>query len=464
MSDWLGRYRIVRPLGEGGMGRVFLGEAAGPSGFHRRVVIKLVKDTLDPALAQALTDEARLAAKLVHRNIVPVLDFEEANGQRLVILEHVDGIDLGHLLSARRKLPWQIAVYVASEVAAGLDYAHRKTDDAGRPLGVVHRDVSPANILLSWEGEVKLTDFGVAQLARTVGGGLAGKRGYMAPEQARGEAVDARADLFALGAVLYEAVAGEPLGRGALAFDPPKDGGAGRALSGAPPKDGGAGGALSGAPSALVAVVARATAADAAARFASAAAMREALLHVGELAADPPRQLAAFLAEGRADRALGSDALYRAVLGGGRPPTRVRRDEPAPPHRRRAWWILGTSALATIALALAGWRIARKRPASPPPAIASAPGAPQASPPPESPPEHGHAAPRGRATLSINSIPWATIYVDGHPYGHTPRVNLPVAAGRHHLRLVTRDGDVRARVVDLPAGAARTVTVNFADP
>src|SRR5205085_1855956 len=157
---------------------VLLAEVAGAGGFARRVVLKVVRDELDESLKQALLEEARVTATLVHRNIVPVLDLHESGEQRLVVLEYIDGMDVRQLLAKVGPLPWPLAAFVGGEVAAALDYAHRRQ--------IIHRDVSPANILVSWEGEVKLGDFGVAKVVGGPGAGrmgptqgLKGKLGYM---------------------------------------------------------------------------------------------------------------------------------------------------------------------------------------------------------------------------------------------------------------------------------------------
>ncbi|MGZ3408540.1 MAG: serine/threonine-protein kinase, partial [Polyangia bacterium] len=218
-GEYIGRYRIVRPLGEGGMGRILLAEVAGAGGFARRVVLKLVRDELDESLKQSLLDEARVTATLVHRNIVPVLDLQESGAQRLVVLEHIDGMDLRQLLERTPLVNWPLAAFIGGEVAAALDYAHRRQ--------IIHRDVSPANILVSWEGEVKLSDFGVAKVVggpgRVIGPthGLKGNLGYMAREQMRAQAIDALADVYALGVVLYELLTGRNPMRNGPVVPPP---------------------------------------------------------------------------------------------------------------------------------------------------------------------------------------------------------------------------------------------------
>jgi serine/threonine-protein kinase len=476
VAEFIGRYRILRPLGEGGMGRLFLGEVAGASGFSRRVVVKIVKDELDAGLKQALLDEARLVASLVHRNIVPVLDLEESGEQRVVIMEHVDGMDLRQLLERRGKLPWPLAVFIVSEVVAGLDYAHRKADPAGRPLAIVHRDVSPANILLSWEGEVKLTDFGVAKFARSGDGsmgGLKGNLGYMAPEQARGEFLDARADLFALGVVLYESLTGKN------PFRMKSD-----LLTLAQLREGKVPPLGRDVPEPLRQLVARATAADARERFANAAAMREALVTLPGQPADPARQLAQFVGDSRAQKTLQPDALLEAVLGGGRPVTVQKPldtvedlSEPDTQPRgpvassstgglRRV--LLAFSVLLVVAVMFeAALLVARRRqtpPPNPTPPPVAAPAPPKVEPEEARPVRPERPRPPARGTLSVNAVPWANIFLDGRSLGHTPRLNLSVDAGRHQLRLVTSRGDTRSQSIEVAAGKETRVSVNFARP
>jgi serine/threonine protein kinase len=210
------RYRIVRALKTGGMAEVLEAQVVGAAGFERRVALKRLKPELaeDPALARAFVDEARIAAQLHHAGIVAVLDFGLMDGDvAFQALELVEGIDVAALIAGAKALPAAIALHVASELAHALDYAHHAKNAAGQPMRIVHRDVSPHNILLSWTGDVKLADFGIASaLARaekTRAGVVKGKPRYMAPEHARGDPVDHRADVFSLGCVLHEMLAGE---------------------------------------------------------------------------------------------------------------------------------------------------------------------------------------------------------------------------------------------------------------
>lgn len=214
-----GKYQLLELLARGGMAEVFKAKSHGVEGFEKILVIKRILPELSsqPAFVDMFIGEAKISVSLTHANIVQVFDLGRADDQYFIAMEHVAGCDLSTLLAkahaAGRALPQEIAVYVASELAKGLDYAHRRKDGNLRPLGIVHRDVSPGNVLVSFEGEVKLTDFGIAKARSTLRetteeGVLKGKYAYMSPEQARAERVDARTDLFALGVVLFECLAG----------------------------------------------------------------------------------------------------------------------------------------------------------------------------------------------------------------------------------------------------------------
>jgi serine/threonine protein kinase/TolB-like protein len=221
-----GRYRLLEKLGEGGMAAVYRAVLVGPEGFERQVALKraLRPLALEDHLLKLLILEARLAGRLHHPAIVPVIDVDEVDGEYFLAMEYIDGFDLGRVLARcrdlKRPLPPALAVHIAAELAGALAYAHALPDDDGHPLNVVHRDVSPSNIMLSRLGEVKLTDFGIAKLGnaprdeRTRTGTLKGKIGYMSPEQASGAVVDKRSDIFSLGIVLWECLTLERLFHG----------------------------------------------------------------------------------------------------------------------------------------------------------------------------------------------------------------------------------------------------------
>jgi serine/threonine-protein kinase len=207
----LGRYRIDELLARGGMGEVYLGRIEGAHGFARPVVIKVIRTELlaNERVALMFVDEARIAAGLHHRNIVQILDFDLFDGGAYLVTEHIDGCDLRTLLHHLRAAPrYELAVTILAELATGLDAAHETRDAEGAPLGLVHRDVSPSNVLLGVHGEIKVTDFGVAKARsrtyHTVSGSIKGKAPYMAPEQILGEPLDRRADVFSLGVLLFE--------------------------------------------------------------------------------------------------------------------------------------------------------------------------------------------------------------------------------------------------------------------
>jgi serine/threonine protein kinase len=212
-----GRYRVLRTIGQGGMAEVLEALAIGESGFKRRVAIKRIRpDKIAPELVKMFLDEARISSQLHHANIVSVLDYGIADAAPFQVLELIDGSDTHKLMlrgaELARPLPSDLAVHVATEVAHALAYAHEARDLEGRQLHIVHRDVSRVNILISWAGDVKLSDFGIAVAAvraqTTLPGMVKGNRQYMAPEQAIGGDVDRRADIFALGCVLHALLVG----------------------------------------------------------------------------------------------------------------------------------------------------------------------------------------------------------------------------------------------------------------
>ena len=211
------RYRLTRSIARGGMAEVFDATILGGGGFSRRVAIKRLRPELavDPVFVEAFVSEARLVSQLHHANIVTVFDFGTMDGLPFQALEFVDGVDLLGLEAAAKKQgltpPPELWLAAIAEVAHALDYAHRATDEAGHPLAIVHRDVTPGNVLVSWSGDVKLGDFGVASSSarkhRTQVGVVMGKLAYLAPEQINGTGVDARTDVFALGCVLHRMLA-----------------------------------------------------------------------------------------------------------------------------------------------------------------------------------------------------------------------------------------------------------------
>jgi len=215
------RYRVIKRLEAGGMAEVYLGEAQGLQDFKKRVAIKRVLPHLakNESFIQMFLDEARLSAKLSHANIVTVFDISARDDTYFLIMEFVDGANLKRILESLqrrgRTFPLSEAIYVCAEACSGLQYAHELADENGKKLGIVHRDISPPNIMITNSGEVKVADFGLAkagtQLSQTDPGVVKGKFSYLSPEAASGLEVDARADIFSLGIVLWEMLSGRRL-------------------------------------------------------------------------------------------------------------------------------------------------------------------------------------------------------------------------------------------------------------
>ena len=212
----LGRYQVIRRLALGGMAELYLVRQLGEAGYEKVVALKRVLPHLaeDPEFVEMFLNEARLAAGLNHSAIAQVMDFGTEAGEHYMTLEYVHGRSVFQLLrESGRALPRAVALTVAHEVAGALHYAHERCGADGRPLGLVHRDVSPSNILVSYDGDVKLVDFGIAKATAhshaTQTAAIKGKIAYMAPEQLRGETLDRRTDVFALCVVLYEMLLGK---------------------------------------------------------------------------------------------------------------------------------------------------------------------------------------------------------------------------------------------------------------
>jgi serine/threonine-protein kinase len=245
-----GRYTLFDFIGRGGMAEIYLARQKTEFSGVRLCVVKQILPELAgaPKFSEMLVHEAKLAARLSHANVVQVFDLGREEGRLFIAMEYVEGYDLNEVLRrcARQRvaLPFELGVHVVREALRGLDYAHRRTDDDHSPLGIVHRDVSPSNLLLSFHGEVKVCDFGIARamfpsplLAPTgrvassellagapgVDEAIKGKAGYMSPEHARGEELDGRSDVFATGVVLWELAAGRRMHRAAATAEDPLD-------------------------------------------------------------------------------------------------------------------------------------------------------------------------------------------------------------------------------------------------
>ncbi|MGN6108213.1 MAG: serine/threonine protein kinase, partial [Kofleriaceae bacterium] len=210
----LGKYEILTPLAAGGMARIYIARTTGIGSFERHVVLKLImpERANDQTAVQMFLDEARLAASLNHQNVAQVFEVGEDGGTHYLAMEYVHGQDLRALLAKAggqgTRVPLELSLTIVAGAAAGLHHAHERRGPDGVPLGIVHRDVSPSNLMIGYDGAVKLLDFGIAKAAirsvETQSGIIKGKFAYMAPEQCRGRDVDRRSDVFSLGIILYE--------------------------------------------------------------------------------------------------------------------------------------------------------------------------------------------------------------------------------------------------------------------
>ena len=275
----VGKYELVQLLGSGGMAEVWRATVRGAAGFRKEVALKMIRREWaeDSQFVSMFVDEARLSAQLTHPNLVATLDFGRSAGLYYLALEMVEGATLRsclhHLERQGRRLDRGLGLYVIAEVAAGLDYAHRAIDPEGRPLHLIHRDVNPANVLISLHGEVKLSDFGIAKAAgraaQTEAGSLKGKIPYMSPEQAWGRPLDARSDIYALGLMLQELLTGKRALDGSNEIELLERARAGEVLPPGPE-----------VPPELQAILARALAREPEARYPTAGALRQEVLAV----------------------------------------------------------------------------------------------------------------------------------------------------------------------------------------
>lgn len=490
-----GKYEIRDRLAKGGMAEVYVAVLRGAAGFEKRVALKRILPGLDNIgeFKEMFAREARLVARLSHSNVVQVHDFDEVEGLGFYIaMELVEGCDLAALwrsvLEQGQLLPVSLSVRIVLEVAAALAHAHELVDGGGgRGLGLVHRDISPQNVLLSRDGAVKLTDFGIAKAfdaasaEGTRSGVLKGKFAYMSPEQARGEPLDGRSDLFSLGVVLWELLCGERLFREADDLATLQ---AVRRKTVPPPSS-----VNPEVSAALDAVVLRALERDIGARYQSAAELIEALeqlagAHAGArgraaigraVRGEPERQSpldTSFSDEPVNAAPAGAETRLRASSGPAASTTKPNRAH----GRGPLLWLL----LAGLGVAVAFGVIELVTPEEPklpaPQAammaaitedlMAPRPQPPVLEPPPEPiarvKPAFTRAKPAAarpkRPTaaigiLSINVVPWGSVWVDGKELRDAPIQGLELTPGIHrvraeHPRLGRREKEIRVRPGD----------------
>ncbi|MHB1845844.1 MAG: protein kinase domain-containing protein [Deltaproteobacteria bacterium] len=503
----VGRYTLLGKIANGGMAEVFLARQDGLQGFSKIVVIKKIHPHLagDQAFIQMFFDEARLAARINHPNVVTILELgEDPSSQTFYIaMEHIDGCNLKRLAHTvaqkKQRIPHAFCARIVADACAGLDFAHEIKGDDRKPLGIVHRDVSPENVIVTYSGQVKVVDFGIAKASAVEGstrtGQLKGKLAYMPPEQLMGQPLDRRADVWALGVTLYWMCSGRRPFRGqsegelvqqTLNVEPPP-------LSELVP----------GLPQELGRIVGKTLAKDRSARYdgcrslrqdlerwiavagqpASTAALGDYMNEQFPESTDPDRDLIRALLSGeiahqmtpsQTDFGQTSSSRRRlAQLAGG------EQTAAGSPRSLRARWVPATIALGAIAAVTLVGALLLRRPVAPvvsgparlavaPVALAQAASAPAPAalpPPPPVPtpqatshPHHHHVGSRTSSRspsasspnppvspgrLALRVLPWAAIYLDGERVGTTPCQPLVVAAGHHALRLV--NDEIHAR-------------------
>jgi len=401
----IGDYEILERIGGGGMAEVFLGRKTGTSGFEKRVAIKRILPHLagEQAFVRMLIDEARIAAGFNHSNIIQIYELGEMDGSPFIVMEWIRGVSLLQIHRQLRQLerripPPSAAALLVSAVCAALDYAHSRRDNDGRPLQIIHRDVSPSNVLVSHEGDVKLIDFGIAKAAQrlymTKTGTVKGKQGYIAPEQLMGRPVDHRADLFAAGVVLYELLTGTNPFHAANELEALERARIGKV---APPSS-----VASGVPPALEQICLKALSVNPDRRYQRASEMEQAL---DQYLQDDPF--------GRLDLAAWIQTLFHVapVPGPNQPTHLVPPDSRRSPARRETIVQLFEEVRASLF-----------------------------------------------ATLNIRADhPGARVLLDGTQVGHTP-LELAVPAGRHEVELRSVDWTRGATIrVELKPGERRSL-------
>lgn len=519
-------YQVLDQLSSGGMGEVLLARRRGAHGFEKLVALKTIRRDLRARqdLRTMFLDEANLMARLAHPAIAQVHDFGEESGTLYLAMEYVAGLSFAEVMThSGGPLPFSVAARMVADACRGLHAAHEATDAAGRPLGVVHRDVSPQNLILTFEGCVKILDFGIAwrrdrEAPATEFGSLKGKPAYMAPEQTEGGSLDRRADLFAVGVVLYELLTGERLFSGDTIFQVVH---AVHHQPIVPPSE-----RVGHIPHDLDAVVLRALTREPGQRFETAAAMAAALeeipaVHTGEtlecfvdrVLGTERRQHQGYLQSvlddgGRSQRlgrpvglATGSAAFVTPAMAA----TPVTRDERAPAKASPSWWRQHryqslVAATVTTGLVLAGavWFWPPVTTTTAKPSVVSPPVSPPLPPVAEVPPSAGPAidpvpahtveapaempktvaatrrkptphprtkgaaatAPTTYGFVRVTAEPFANVRIDGVLVGPTPLMRHSLPVGSHEIELLSPDSGALLRRETIRITAERLVTVH----
>ena len=476
VPEQLGRYRILRRLAQGGMAEILLAEAADLPEVRRVVVLK----RLLPGLAQddssraLFLNEARIMASLNHPNVVQVLEVFRSDDELFIAMEHLDGETLGGFVDANevaaRRIPLEESLYIIAQVLAGLDYVHERRDSDGQPMQLIHRDISRRNVLLTYDGGVKVIDFGIARRANVLGATAAGiVRGtiaYMSPEQARGLHLDRRCDLFAVGTLLYELAVGAEAYSGDSDFDVLK-----QIIEGPIPDPTRV---VAGFPPVLHEVIARAQQKKPADRFQTAAQMLAAVenaaaalgLPLSATTLKPTMQslfrehIEAWGVLRRDDGAHRDKALATLTASGGLAFAEEAAVAVAPtelaarPPSRKAPIVLGLLAAAALSGGLAWWSGGRHSTPTPaavdmaldrdgavPRDAAQPPDAALVFVPQPIANKHRQHEAHGKGQLVLEAHPWCDVTIDGSSLGPTPLV-VPLPSGVHKVHLRNREFDI----------------------
>jgi serine/threonine protein kinase len=439
----IGRYSLVAKIAVGGMAEIWLARQAGPRGFEKVVVIKKVLEafTHDPEFVEMFLDEARIAAQLNHPGIVQIYDLGEEAGSYFIAMEYIPGENLAAVVRAGNKaakpLPLHLGMRMMSGAADALAHAHTKTGLNGKPLDVVHRDVSPQNLIITYDGVLKIVDFGIAKAttraSHTIGNQLKGKLSYLSPEQARGQPVDARSDIFALGILLFEVATRTRL----FHFEEPLK--ALKEIGGEEPLPT-ARGRNPEVPEALDAIISRALSRDVKARYQTARELQQALEEWLRTWPQPSgtTDVAGYMQELFAERMAQRAQLFEQALHGDLTPSRFppnimtgsRRSMPGgtvierPPARAKRPRVVAAAviALALGAVAALVWRGGGSRPASP-----------------------------GLWDVTTDP-PGAEVSVDGARQGTAP-LSLELSPGRHEVVATLAGRQDASRVLNVSGGS-----------